>query len=183
MTRADGLGGVGRALEAARDAGRHGDDYGLRRGEAGVPRDERKKIAVAPGAATIRYATPMSGDSPLRGGKAEEVTLGGPVLSTGKSVGLRGFEIRALRPHHSHGICGSGCRIRLPNSLRLVLAKRRARARTRGSRRSCRAASPASGSRRPGTRPGEQARRCGGRCRSGGRDRCRAGPAAGPDNA
>ena len=32
-----------------------------------------KEIAVALGAATIRYTTPMSEDSPLRGGKAEEV--------------------------------------------------------------------------------------------------------------
>ena len=44
-----------------------------------------KEIAVAPGAATIRYTIPMPGDSPLRGGKAEEVALGGPVLSTVKS--------------------------------------------------------------------------------------------------
>ena len=33
-----------------------------------------KEIAVAPGAATIRYTIPMPGDSPRRGGKAEEVT-------------------------------------------------------------------------------------------------------------
>ena len=39
-----------------------------------------KEIAVAPGAATI----PMPGDSPLRDGKAEEVALGGPGLSTVK---------------------------------------------------------------------------------------------------
>ena len=44
-----------------------------------------KEIAVAPGAATIRYAIPMPGDGPLRGGKAEEVALGAPVLSTVKS--------------------------------------------------------------------------------------------------
>ncbi len=43
-----------------------------------------KEIAVAPGAATIRYAIPMPGDSPLRGGEAEDVALGGPVLSTVK---------------------------------------------------------------------------------------------------
>ena len=43
-----------------------------------------KEIAVAPGAATIRYTVPMPEDSPLRDGKAEEVTLGGPVLSTVK---------------------------------------------------------------------------------------------------
>ena len=48
-----------------------------------------KEIAVAPGAATIRYAIPMPGNSPLRGGKAEEVALGGPVPSTDKSVGLQ----------------------------------------------------------------------------------------------
>ena len=46
-----------------------------------------KEIAVAPGAATIRYTIPMPGDSPLRGGKAEDVALGGPVLSTVKSGG------------------------------------------------------------------------------------------------
>ncbi len=43
-----------------------------------------KEIAVAPGAATIRYVIPMPEDSPLRGGKAEEEALGGPVLSTVK---------------------------------------------------------------------------------------------------
>ena len=43
-----------------------------------------KEIAVAPGAATIRYTIPMPGDSPLRGGKAEEVALGGSVLCTVK---------------------------------------------------------------------------------------------------
>ena len=43
-----------------------------------------KEIAVAPGAATIRYAIPMPGDSPLRGGEAEDVALGEPVLSTVK---------------------------------------------------------------------------------------------------
>ena len=47
-----------------------------------------KEIAVAPGAATIRYTIPMPGDSPLRRGEAEEVALGGPVLSTVKSGGL-----------------------------------------------------------------------------------------------
>ena len=46
-----------------------------------------KEIAVAPGAATIRYTIPMPQDSPLRGGKAEQVDLGGPVLSTVKSGG------------------------------------------------------------------------------------------------
>ena len=46
-----------------------------------------KEIAVAPGAATIRYSIPMPGDGPLRGGKAEEVALGAPVLSTVKSGG------------------------------------------------------------------------------------------------
>ena len=46
-----------------------------------------KEIAVAPGAATIRYAIPMPEDSPPRGGDAEEVALGGPVLSTVKSGG------------------------------------------------------------------------------------------------
>ena len=34
-----------------------------------------KEIAVAPGAATIRYTIPMPEDGPLGGGKAEEVTL------------------------------------------------------------------------------------------------------------
>ena len=48
-----------------------------------------KEIAVAPGAATIRYTIPMPEDSPLRGGDAEEVALGGPVLSTVKSGGSR----------------------------------------------------------------------------------------------
>ena len=43
-----------------------------------------KEIAVAPGSATIRYTIPMPDDSPLRGGEAEEVPLGGPVLSTVK---------------------------------------------------------------------------------------------------
>ncbi|MXW25222.1 MAG: hypothetical protein F4Z77_02810, partial [Dehalococcoidia bacterium] len=46
-----------------------------------------KEIAVAPGAATIRYSIPMPKDSPLRGGKAEEVALAAPVLSTVKSGG------------------------------------------------------------------------------------------------
>ena len=46
-----------------------------------------KETAVAPGVATIRYTVPMPGDSPLRGGAAEEVALGGPVLSTVKSGG------------------------------------------------------------------------------------------------
>ena len=46
-----------------------------------------KEIAVAPGAATIRYTIPMPEDSPLRGDDAEEVALGGPVLSTVKSGG------------------------------------------------------------------------------------------------
>ena len=46
-----------------------------------------KEIAVAPGAATIRYTIPMPGDSPLQGGVAEQVALDGPVLSTVKSGG------------------------------------------------------------------------------------------------
>ncbi len=46
-----------------------------------------KEIAVAPGAATIRYTIPMPDDSPLRGGAAEEVALDGPVLSTVKFGG------------------------------------------------------------------------------------------------
>ncbi len=46
-----------------------------------------KETAVAPSAATIRYTIPMPEDSPLRGGEAEEVALGGPVLSTVKSGG------------------------------------------------------------------------------------------------
>ena len=46
-----------------------------------------KEIAVAPGAATIRYTIPMPEDSPLRGGDAEEVALGSPVLSTVQSGG------------------------------------------------------------------------------------------------
>ncbi len=41
-----------------------------------------REIAVAPGAATVLYATPMPEDSRLRGGKAEAVALGRPVLST-----------------------------------------------------------------------------------------------------
>ena len=49
-----------------------------------------KEVAVAPGAATIRYTVPMPGDSPLRGADAEEVALGGPVLSTVKSGGPGG---------------------------------------------------------------------------------------------
>ena len=43
-----------------------------------------KEIAVAPGAATIRYTIAMPEDSRLRAGKAEEVALGDPVLSTVK---------------------------------------------------------------------------------------------------
>ena len=43
-----------------------------------------KEIAVAPGAATIRYTIPMPEDSPLRGGKAEDVALGSLVLPTVK---------------------------------------------------------------------------------------------------
>ena len=50
-----------------------------------------KEIAVAPGAATIRYTIPMPEDSPLRGGDAEEVALGNPVLSTVKSGGAGGI--------------------------------------------------------------------------------------------
>ncbi len=46
-----------------------------------------KEIAVAPGQATIRYTIPMPEDGPLRGGAAEEVALGRPVLSTVKSGG------------------------------------------------------------------------------------------------
>ena len=46
-----------------------------------------KEIAVAPGAARIRYTIPMPGDSPLRGADAEEVALGSPVLSTVQSGG------------------------------------------------------------------------------------------------
>ena len=46
-----------------------------------------KEIAVAPGAATIRYTIPMPEDSPLRGRDAEEVALGSPVLSTVQSGG------------------------------------------------------------------------------------------------
>ncbi len=46
-----------------------------------------KEIDVAPGAATIRYTIPMPEDGPMRGGEAEEVALGGPVLSTVKSGG------------------------------------------------------------------------------------------------
>ena len=42
------------------------------------------EIAVAPAVATIRYTIPMPGGSPLRGGEAEEVAIGGPVLSTVK---------------------------------------------------------------------------------------------------
>ena len=47
-------------------------------------RSSVKEIAVAPGAATIRYMIPMPEDSPLRGGRTEEPALGGPVLSTVK---------------------------------------------------------------------------------------------------
>ncbi len=43
-----------------------------------------KEIAVAPGAATIRYTIPVPEDSPLRGGRTEQPALGGPVLSTVK---------------------------------------------------------------------------------------------------
>ena len=50
-----------------------------------------KAILVKPGAATIRYTIPMPEDSPLRGGDAEEVALGSPVLSTVKSGGAGGI--------------------------------------------------------------------------------------------
>ena len=53
-----------------------------------------KEIAVAPGAVTIRYTIPMPEDGRLRGGKAEEVALGGPVLSTVKSGGPVGIRTR-----------------------------------------------------------------------------------------
>ena len=43
-----------------------------------------EEIAVAPGAATISHTIPMPKDSPLRGGKAEEVPLGTSVLPTVK---------------------------------------------------------------------------------------------------
>ena len=43
-----------------------------------------KEIAVAPGAATIRYTIPVPEDSPLRGGGTGESALGAPVLSTVK---------------------------------------------------------------------------------------------------
>ena len=56
-----------------------------------------KEIAVAPGAATIRYTIPMPEDSPLLGGKAEEVALGGPVLSTTKFGSACGIRTRDLR--------------------------------------------------------------------------------------
>ncbi len=56
-----------------------------------------KEIAVAPGAATIRYTIPMPDDSPLRGGKAEEVALDGPVLSTVKSGGPTRTVLRTFR--------------------------------------------------------------------------------------
>ena len=46
-----------------------------------------KEIAVAPGAATIRYTIPMPDDSPLRGRDIEEVALRSRVLSTVKSGG------------------------------------------------------------------------------------------------
>ncbi len=56
-----------------------------------------KEIAVAPGAATIRYTIPMPEDSPVRGGKAEDVALGGPVLSTTKFGSAYGIRTRDLR--------------------------------------------------------------------------------------
>ena len=43
-----------------------------------------KEIAVAPGAATIRYTIPVPEDSPLRGGRTAGPALGGSVLSTVK---------------------------------------------------------------------------------------------------
>ncbi len=43
-----------------------------------------KAILVRPGQATIHCTIPMPEDSPLRGGKAEDVALGDPVLSTVK---------------------------------------------------------------------------------------------------
>ena len=92
-----------------------------------------------------------------------------------KSMRADGITVTRLQKRISHPVS--------QRPYLLAAARPRARARTRGSRRSYRAASPASGSRYPDTRPGERARRCGGRCRSGGRDRCRAGPVAGPGSA
>ena len=56
-----------------------------------------KEIAVAPGAATIRYTIPMPEDSPLRGRDIEEVALGDPVLSTVKSGGPTRTVLRTFR--------------------------------------------------------------------------------------
>ena len=54
-------------------------------------RDKREAVhagrAVHRAVATIRYTIPMPGDSPLIGGKAEDVALGGQVLSTVKFGG------------------------------------------------------------------------------------------------
>jgi hypothetical protein len=46
-----------------------------------------RRVAVAPGAVTTRYAIPTPADSPLRGGKPEEVASGGAVLPTVKFGG------------------------------------------------------------------------------------------------
>ena len=51
--------------------------------EAGADVCVRESDSVA----TIRYTIPMPEDSPLRGGDAEEVALGSPVLSTVQSGG------------------------------------------------------------------------------------------------
>ena len=70
-----------------------------------------KEIAVAPGAATIRYTIPMPEDSRLRGGEAEEVAVGGPVLSTVKFGRIWWAvldEIKNLRPEVSAGSVGRG---------------------------------------------------------------------------
>ena len=65
--------------------------------------DKREAVhagrAVHRAVATIRYTIPMPGDSPLIGGKAEDVALGGRVLSTVKfggpdlTVGSTTFEV------------------------------------------------------------------------------------------
>ena len=41
-----------------------------------------KEIVVMPGKAVVRYTVPMPDDSPIPGGRAEDMALNGPVLST-----------------------------------------------------------------------------------------------------
>ena len=77
-----------------------------------------KEIAVAPGAATIRYTIPMPEDSPLRGGDAEEVALGSPRYCLPSSlVGLKGLNCELFGGPSQY----EADRRTLPSSRRLLL--------------------------------------------------------------